>query len=123
MGSLLSGGSLIALAFAPTDSLLLPMMCALCNSVGYAMGMALAQEGFLNVYNDIYAKELSLTEIQSNASAAPMKILQNFANVIGLAIGGVMITVLDFGGLFFTLGIGFLTIAGWSISQKTSIKI
>lgn len=44
--------------------------------------MSLGQSKFLEEYNIIYAKTLGLNEIDGNASAAPMKILQNFANVI-----------------------------------------
>lgn len=105
------------------DGLAMSMLCAVINSVGYAMGMALAQEAFLNVYNEVYAREKNLTEIESNASAAPMKMLQNLANVIGLAIGGIMIAVLDFGGLFFVLGIGFLAICGISLAKKSQISV
>lgn len=57
---------------------------ALVNSLGYACGMSLGQNQFLDAYNTIYAKTLNLKEIDSNASAGPMKILQNAANVIGL---------------------------------------
>jgi len=46
--------------------------------------MSLGQSKFLEEYNLVYAKTLALTEIDGNASAAPMKILQNAANVVGL---------------------------------------
>ncbi len=49
--------------------------------------MSLGQNQFLDAYNNIYAKTLNLKEIDSNASAGPMKILQNAANVIGLVLG------------------------------------
>ena len=60
---------------------------ALINSMGYACGMALGQNQFLDAYNKIYAKTLNLKEIDANAAAGPMKILQNAANVIGLIFG------------------------------------
>ena len=55
---------------------------ALINSMGYACGMALGQNQFLDAYNKIFAKTQNLKEIDANASAGPMKILQNAANVI-----------------------------------------
>jgi hypothetical protein len=48
--------------------------------------MALGQNGFLENYNKIYATSNGLTEIDANAAAGPMKILQNLANVIGLML-------------------------------------
>lgn len=65
----------------PTWSIL---SLALINSIGYACGMSLGQNGFLESYNQIYAEQMNLQEIDANASAGPMKILQNLANVIGL---------------------------------------
>ncbi len=62
------------------------LILALINSLGYSCGMALGQTQFLDAYNTIYAKTLNLKEIDSNASAGPMKILQNTANVIGLVL-------------------------------------
>jgi hypothetical protein len=48
--------------------------------------MSLGQREFLESYNHIYAEKMGLTEIDANASAGPMKILQNLANVIGLIL-------------------------------------
>jgi hypothetical protein len=62
------------------------LICALINSLGYACGMSLGQREFLESYNHIYAEKMGLTEIDANASAGPMKILQNLANVIGLIL-------------------------------------
>ena len=47
------------------------------NSIGYAASMPLAMAAFLDIYNSAYAEKLRLGEIDSNASAAPMKILIN----------------------------------------------
>ena len=53
------------------------LICALINSIGYACGMGLGQREFLESYNHIYADKMGLTEVDANASAGPMKILQN----------------------------------------------
>ena len=58
------------------------------NSIGYAAAMSLGQMSFLDSYNKEYAQYMNLREIDANASAGPMKILQNLANVVGLMLGG-----------------------------------
>jgi hypothetical protein len=70
--------------------------------------MSLGQNQFLDAYNTTYAKTLDLKEIDSNASAGPMKILQNAANVIGLVFGGLMLEVLGYGGFFILFGVAIL---------------
>ncbi len=60
------------------------MSLALINSVGYSICMSLSVATFLESYNKTYADRKKLKQIDANASAAPMKILQNLANVIGL---------------------------------------
>lgn len=59
--------------------------------------MGVSQGAFLDAYNNFYAKKLNLTEIDSNASASPMKIIQNLANVVGLFLGGVLLAIFGFG--------------------------
>jgi len=46
--------------------------------------MSLSVANFLESYNVAHADRKGLSQIDANASAAPMKILQNLANVIGL---------------------------------------
>ena len=85
IGLSLSGASLLMMAMA--DQPWAIIACGVMNSFGYAAGMGMSQGGFLDIYNKVYAKKLNLTEIDSNASASPMKMLQNIANVIGLVLG------------------------------------
>ncbi len=66
------------------------------NSLGYSAGMSLGVNQFLDNYNKIYAKTMDLKEIDANASAGPMKILQNVANVVGLVFGGLILGILDY---------------------------
>lgn len=70
------------LALSDTPSAIGIIIVALINAVGYACGMAIGQNEFLRLYNEIYAEKQGLKEIDANASAGPMKLLQNFANVI-----------------------------------------
>ncbi len=90
VGLLLSGISLFGMAFFAainSTSAIGIIGIALINSLGYACGMAIGQNAFLELYNKIYAKEQNLKEIDANASAGPMKVVQNLANVVGLAFG------------------------------------
>lgn len=85
VGLILSGGSLAAMSFF-TGSLNFYVVIglSLLNSVGYAICMGLSVAIFLESYNKVYAERKNLKQVDANASAAPMKILQNLANVVGL---------------------------------------
>ncbi|MDD2694253.1 MAG: hypothetical protein PHY14_05065 [Candidatus Gracilibacteria bacterium] len=119
----LSGISLIVMGIIGNAGPVAVLSCAFVNSLGYACGMALGQNGFLDHYNKVYAETMGLQEIDSNASAGPMKILQNAANVIGLVFGGFILEVLGYQGFFILFGIGILAILGWSIQKKDEIDI
>jgi MFS family permease len=121
----LSGVSLIVMGiFASSDpNAFIILTCAVLNSVGYASAMSLGQKGFLDTYNKVYASTLNLKEIDSNASAGPMKILQNFANVVGLIFGGFILGVLDYRGFFIVFGIIILGALYWSIKNRERIEI
>jgi MFS family permease len=120
-GLVLSAGSLLAMAFF--SSVIVFIALGIVNSLGYAAGMGVSQGVFLDVYNNFYAKKLNLTEIDSNASASPMKIIQNLANVIGLFVGGVLLAIFGFMGFFIVFG--FLLFAGAvaSVTYRKSIVL
>lgn len=103
-GLLLSGGSLVAMGIFSNSGIGTVLIFAVMNSLGYACGMALGQNGFLDTYNKVYAETMGLKEIDANASASPMKILQNAANVIGLVFGAMFLKILGYGGFFFLFG-------------------
>ena len=67
--------------------------------------MGISQGAFLDAYNAFYAKKFNLSEIDSNASASPMKIIQNLANVIGLLLGGLLLAIFGFAGFFAVFGL------------------
>ena len=94
----ISGISLLALSVF--SSTLAIVIFGMCNSIGFAAGMGISQGGFLDLYNAEFAKKEGLAEIDSNASASPMKIVQNLANVLGLMIGGCFLAILGFQGFF-----------------------
>ena len=92
------------------------------NSLGYAAGMGLAQGGFLELYNIHYAKKQNLSEINSNASASPMKIIQNLANVFGLMLGGLFLAILGYSGFFITFGILLIGLLIFSIAYRVKLS-
>jgi len=66
---------------------------------------------------------MGLQEINANASAGPMKILQNAANVIGLVLGGMILGVLGYSGFFILFRLIIIGALGWSISKRDQIAI
>lgn len=84
----------------------------LLNSVWYAASMPLSQAVFWWLYNESYAKKFDLKQIDSTVSAAPLKILLNFANVIWLIIWWMLVWTLWFDNFFiffsFVLGTFFI---------------
>lgn len=120
----LSGISLIGMGiFDANANPLTIIIFALVNSIGYACGMSLGQNGFLEAYNKIYASSNWLSEIDANAAAWPMKILQNLANVVGLVLGWVILWIFGYTGFFILFGTIILAALGWSIMKRNIIEI
>ncbi len=82
--------------FGVFDGFFLILLLGIGNSIGYAAAMPLAQGEFSDAYNQVYATKRKLTEIDSNASAAPLKMILNLANVVGLIFGGFLIAITGF---------------------------
>ena len=102
---------------------ILILSLAIINSIGYACGMSLGQNQFLDSYNTIYAKTMWLMEIDSNASAGPIKILQNAANVIGLICWSFLLNFFWYEGFFLLFGIIILGVFAWSFSRRKDILL
>jgi len=122
VGLILSWASLTLMSFFSEAGPITVMSFALMNSIGYSAGMALGQISFLDNYNKEYARLMDLKEIDANASAWPMKILQNIANVIGLMLGGFILWVLKYRGFFLLFWVGIIAIFIWSIRHKKDIN-
>lgn len=116
-GVLLSGISMFFFGFS--TSFIAILLLGIGNSIGYAAAMPLAQGEFSDAYNQVYADKRKLTEIDSNASAAPLKMVLNLANVIGLILGGLLIAIVGFNGTFFVLGLILFVLFVLSIANKT----
>lgn len=124
-GLALSGSSLIfmgILASSSSPSSIAILSVALINSLWYACGMAIGQNAFLETYNKIYAEHENLKEMDANASAGPMKVLQNLANVIGLVLGGVLVAMW-FNIFFFIFAIIILGTLGWTFMNKSKVDL
>ena len=123
VGLLLSGSSLVIMSlFVSSLNLVVVMILALVNSVGYSICMSLSVATFLESYNVTHAERKKLKQIDANASAAPMKILQNMANVVGLTLGWFILSVAWYGGFFFSFWLFILLFFCWSLYYRKSIQ-
>lgn len=103
-GLCLSAVALFGLAIfgAPTTlGLLFAIIFGMMNSSGYAAGFPLSQSVFAEKYNLAYAHNRKTKSIDSDVSAGPLKILNNFANAIGLICAGALISWFGYRGMFF----------------------
>lgn len=106
--------------FANTNVLIL-MPLAIINSIWYASCMSLSQAIFLENYNKIYAEHNKLKEIDANASAAPMKILQNLANVVWLFFWWLILAILNYLWFFIVFWWFIIWFLYWSIKKRKEI--
>jgi hypothetical protein len=83
------------------------------NSTGYAASYPMSQSIFADEYNKAYARAES-NVINADVSAAPMKILNNFANAVGLIFGGALIS---FVGLFWDVYRLWYSMLAWGITE------
>lgn len=95
----------------------------LLNSAGYAAGYPMSQAIFADEYSQAYAKANNTTIINADAAAAPLKILNNFANSIGLIFGGALITFFGFTGMFVIYGSLLLIWGVISLKKRTLWKL
>ena len=88
LGIYLSAIALFGLAIAGNFENLIGLFIVvglgMLNSTGYAAGYPMSQSIFADEYNKSYARVTESNIINADVSAAPMKILNNFANAIGL---------------------------------------
>ncbi len=123
IGITLSGTSLFLMWLFSHANVIFVLIFALMNSVGYAAAMCLGSMSFLDSYNKEYARYMNLKEIDANASAWPMKILQNLANVVGLMLWWFILGILWYMGFFILFGLTNFSILVWSIKNRKSIVL
>ncbi len=119
---LLSWISLFLMWIFSNSSVLIIMVFAVINSIWYASCMSLSQAVFLDQYNKSYANFNNLKEIDANASAAPMKILQNLANVFWLFFWWLILAILHYLGFFIVFGSFIIWFLYWSIKKRKEIN-
>jgi len=108
--------------FADSWNVVILMSFALINSIWYACCMSLSQSVFLDTYNKAYAEQKNLKEIDANASAAPIKIVQNFANVFWLLLWWLILALLSYLWFFMCFWLFILRFFYWSLKEKKYIK-
>jgi len=119
----LSGSSLMIMAFFVSSlNIQIIVSLALINSVWYSICMSISIATFLESYNVAYADKKWLKQIDASASAAPMKILQNLANVIGLFLGWMILGFAWFAWFFFVFGLFIICFFVWSILWRWRIE-
>jgi len=91
---------------------------AILNSVGYAAGSPMSNSIFADEYNKGYSKAMALNVIDTDVSAAPLKMLNNLANAVGLILGGALISFTGFNGMFIVYGCFVLFWAILSIKKR-----
>lgn len=127
LGIFLSAIALFGLAIAGNFEnligLFIVVALGMLNSTGYAAGYPMSQSIFADEYNKSYARVTESNVINADVSAAPMKILNNFANAIGLIFGGALISFVGFSGMFIVYGAAVLTWGILSIKKKASWKL
>ncbi len=94
------------------------MSYAILNSVWYAACISLSQSVFLENYNNSFAEFNNLKEIDANASAAPMKILQNLANVVWLLLWWIILSILDYKWFFIFFWCLIFFFLFWSLKKR-----
>lgn len=108
LGICISAVALLGLAFAgyigETMGLIAIVFFGIMNSTGYAAGYPMSQSIFADEYNRAYAKSSQTNIINADTSAAPLKILNNLANALGLIFWGTLISFLGFWGMFIIYG-------------------
>ena len=108
MGLFVSAIALFGLAFAGSIGgaigIAIIVTFGMMNSTGYAAGYPMSQSIFADEYNKAYSKTMNLTVINADVSAAPLKILNNLANALGLIFGGALISFIGFTGMFLAYG-------------------
>lgn len=103
------------------DNIYIALFFAFINSVWYAASMPLSQATFSGLYNEDYAKKFQLSQIDSTVSAAPLKILLNFANVLWLIIGAFLVNSLWFDAFFMVFSLILMTTIVLSFLYKKKL--
>lgn len=118
--TLISSISMIFFWFV--DKIYYVMFFWLLNSVWYAAVMPIAQATFSEKYNYYYAEKNNLKEIDTTVSAAPLKIVTNFVNVLWLVWWWALVWILWFNWFFLVFSIFLLSLFVFTIFNLKKLK-
>lgn len=133
--------SLVA-GFASIESFGILMAAGFAIAFGYLFGMSSGKAQAASTLNTflkssskkeekddfpLFADEINKTERKEdndmNASAGPIMLVDNMGNIIGPALGGLMIDAIEFQGFFILFGFLLLLLFGWSAWKWKIIKV
>jgi Major Facilitator Superfamily len=124
LGIFVSAGALFGLSIAGNFENLIGLIVVvglgIINSTGYAASYPMSQSIFADEYNKAYSRTAESNIINADVSAAPLKILNNFANAVGLIFGGALISFVGFSGMFIVYGMTMLAWGIMSLKKKKS---
>ncbi|MBF0913943.1 MFS transporter [Candidatus Gracilibacteria bacterium] len=103
LGTFISGLSLVLFGVYSHNFTMI-LILGIINSVGYAAVIGVGQGLFSERYNVLYAIKNNLKQIDSTVSAAPLKIILNLANVVGLLFGSLIVSKMGFTYFFIIFG-------------------
>jgi len=119
-GLLTSGISMIFFGLATNLGILI--VSGMSNSIGYAAIMPSVQAMFAEKFNEHVAIINNRSEIDTNTSAAPLKMIINLGNVIGQIAGGILIFAFGFNIFFIIFGVFIIGVLIFSISIYSKLK-
>lgn len=88
---------------------------------GYLFGMSSAKAQAASELNHFLSKAKNKTKIDPNASAGPIMLVDNVGNIIGPALGGLMIQLMGFQGFFVFFSILLSLLLAWTIWRRKAI--
>lgn len=105
------------------ETFLIILVLWILNSVWYAAAMPTSQAEFSTEYNNTYAIKKKLNQIDSNASAAPLKMLLNLANVLWLVVWWLLVWIFGYPWTFIVFGAILIIIFVASIVKGKEWKL
>lgn len=90
-------------------------------SFGYLFVMSAVRADTADKLTEFLAIEKNLEKIDTNASSGPMMLINNIGNIVGTLVGGALITLLGFQGLFLMFSLILLVIIVLTFRKYTKI--
>ncbi len=91
-------------------------------SFGYLFGMSTAKAQTASKLNEFLAVEKQMDKIDTNASAGPIMLVDNFGNIIGPLFGGAMISIFGFQGFFIVFSLFLMALLAYTFKKYSKIS-